>query len=117
MPIVETENLTHIFPDGTIAIQDISLKINKENLLSLQELLSGNGFRPAPERLTKTHKGSVLIDGKPITENIIEEEESRACFSKSRQPDCWTNCCRGCGFSPKILIYQQTKLKQLSKNH
>lgn len=33
MPILETEDLTHIFPEGTVAIQDISLKINEENLL------------------------------------------------------------------------------------
>ncbi len=74
MPIVETENLTHIFPDGTIAIQDISLKINKGEFVVIAGA-NGSGktvFARHLNGLLKPTKGSVLIDGKPITENIIE---------------------------------------------
>ena len=27
MPLIETQNLTHVFPDGTVAIENINLKI------------------------------------------------------------------------------------------
>ena len=74
MPIVETENLTHIFPDGTIAIQDISLKINKGEFVVIAGA-NGSGktvFARHLNGLLKPTKGRVLLDGEPITKNIVE---------------------------------------------
>jgi len=33
MPILEAQNLTHIFPDGTVAIEDITLRVNGGDFL------------------------------------------------------------------------------------
>lgn len=51
MPILETEDLTHIFPEGTVAIQDISLKINEGEFVVIAGA-NGSGKRFSPGTLT-----------------------------------------------------------------
>ena len=74
MALLETQDLTHIFPDGTVAIQNINLKFNEGEFVVIAGA-NGSGktvFARHLNGLLKPTKGSVLIDGKPITENIIE---------------------------------------------
>ena len=74
MPILETEDLTHIFPEGTVAIQDISLKINEGEFVVIAGA-NGSGktvFARHLNGLLKPTKGRVLLDGEPITKNIVE---------------------------------------------
>ncbi|MCL2865890.1 MAG: energy-coupling factor ABC transporter ATP-binding protein [Lachnospiraceae bacterium] len=74
MPTLETKNLTHIFPDGTIAIQNISLQVKPGEFLIIAGA-NGSGktvlIRHLNGLFTPT-KGTVLLDGKAITANIVE---------------------------------------------
>ncbi|MGI6650088.1 MAG: energy-coupling factor ABC transporter ATP-binding protein [Bacillota bacterium] len=74
MPILETQNLTHVFPDGTVAIQNISLRINDGEFVVIAGA-NGSGktvFARHLNGLLKPTKGKVFIDGKPINKNIVE---------------------------------------------
>jgi len=74
MPILEAQNLTHIFPDGTIAIDDITLRINSGEFLVIAGA-NGSGktvFIRHLNGLFVPTKGEVLLDGKPIGKNIVE---------------------------------------------
>ncbi|MDR1603639.1 MAG: energy-coupling factor ABC transporter ATP-binding protein [Gracilibacteraceae bacterium] len=72
MPVLETQNLTHIFPDGTAAIQDISLRINAGEFIVIAGA-NGSGktvFIRHLNGLLVPTSGRVLIDGEPIGKNI-----------------------------------------------
>lgn len=74
MPILETQNLTHVFPDGTEAIKDINLKINKQEFVVVAGA-NGSGktvFARHLNGLLKPTRGKVIIAGKQISENVIE---------------------------------------------
>jgi biotin transport system ATP-binding protein len=74
MPILETQNLTHVFPDDTVAIQNISLRINDGEFVVIAGA-NGSGktvFARHLNGLLKPTKGKVFIDGKPINKNIVE---------------------------------------------
>ena len=74
MPILETQNLTHIFPDGTVAIEDINLRVNGGEFLVIAGA-NGSGktvFIRHLNGLLVPTKGKVLLDGKPIAKNIVE---------------------------------------------
>lgn len=73
MSILETENLTHVFPDGTVGIEDINLKIQPGEFVVIAGA-NGSGktvlLRHLNGLLIPT-KGKVLFEGKPIRKNII----------------------------------------------
>lgn len=72
MPILETEHLTHVFPDGTVAIEDINLEIQAGELVIIAGA-NGSGktvFIRHLNGLLSPTKGRVLIDGEPINRNI-----------------------------------------------
>ena len=73
MSIIETQDLTHIFPDGTVGIEQINLKINAGEFVISRGQRSGKTVfaRHLNGLLTPT-KGQVLLDGQPITKNLIE---------------------------------------------
>lgn len=74
MPILETQGLTHVFPDGTVAIQDISLSINAGEFVVIAGA-NGSGktvFARHLNGLLKPSKGIVLIDGQPVGKSIVE---------------------------------------------
>lgn len=73
MSILETQNLTHIFPDGTIAIEDISLKINEGEFVIIAGS-NGSGktvFIRHLNGLLRPSKGKVLIEDETTTKNTI----------------------------------------------
>lgn len=72
MTILETQDLTHVFPDGTVAIQDISLKIKAGEFIVLAGA-NGSGKTVLARHLNgllKPTEGRVLLDGKPISKNL-----------------------------------------------
>lgn len=73
MSVLEVKNLTHVFPDGTTAIRDISLRINDGEFVVIAGA-NGSGktvFVRHMNGLLAPTKGKVLIDGEPITKNIV----------------------------------------------
>jgi len=74
MPVLEVVNLTHVFPDGTTAIRDISLRVHDGEFVIIAGS-NGSGktvlIRHLNGLLVPT-KGKVLIDGEPITKNIAK---------------------------------------------
>lgn len=74
MVILETRNLTHIFPNGNVAIQDISLTMNAGEFIVMAGA-NGSGktvFARHLNGLLKPTRGEVLLDGEPIRKNIVE---------------------------------------------
>lgn len=73
MSVLEVKNLTHVFPDGTTAIRNISLKIQDGEFVVIAGA-NGSGktvlIRHMNGLLAPT-KGEVFIDGEPITKNIV----------------------------------------------
>jgi len=72
--ILETQNLTHIFPNGTLGIQKISLKIHAGEFLIIAGA-NGSGktvFTRHLNGLLMPTEGQVLIDGQPISKNIVQ---------------------------------------------
>lgn len=72
MSILTTEHLTHIFPNGKIAINDINLSIQDGEFVIVAGS-NGSGktvlMRHFNGLYLPTH-GKVLLDGKPITEDL-----------------------------------------------
>ncbi|MGB8450780.1 MAG: ATP-binding cassette domain-containing protein [Anaerocolumna sp.] len=72
MTILETQHLTHVFSDGTIAIDDINLKIQAGEFIIIAGA-NGSGktvFIRHLNGLLSPTKGKVFIEGEPITKNI-----------------------------------------------
>jgi biotin transport system ATP-binding protein len=73
MPIIlETQNLTHVFPDGTVAIKDINLQIRTGEFVIVAGA-NGSGKTVLLRHLNgliRPTKGKVLLEGEPISKNI-----------------------------------------------
>jgi len=73
MTHLETINLTHIFPNGTKAIENLSVQFHTGEFVIIAGA-NGSGktvfIRHLNGLLTPT-KGEVLINGEPLTKNII----------------------------------------------
>jgi biotin transport system ATP-binding protein len=74
MRALEVQNLTHIFPDGTVAIEDITLHVRGgEFLIIAGANASGKTvFIRHLNGLLVPTKGRVLIDGELIEKDIVE---------------------------------------------
>ncbi|NLY89790.1 MAG: ABC transporter ATP-binding protein [Firmicutes bacterium] len=78
MPILETRDLTHVFPDGTVAIEDIDLKVNEGEFLVIAGP-NGSGKTVLARHLNgllKPTRGQVFLNGEPISKNIIEARKN-----------------------------------------
>src|SRR5690554_7264192 len=73
MALLETEDLTHVFPDGTVAIEGINLKVNAGEFLVIAGP-NGSGktvFARHLNGLLRPTRGRVLLDGEPISKDLI----------------------------------------------
>src|SRR5690554_6393352 len=73
MTILETQDLNHILPDSTVAVQGISLKINAGEFVVLAGA-NGSGktvFARHLNGLLKPTKGRVLLNGEPINKDLV----------------------------------------------
>lgn len=74
MVLLEVKNLTHCFPNGTKAIEGISLSINQGEFIVLAGA-NGSGktvFIKHLNGLLQPTQGEVLIDGNPIIADLTE---------------------------------------------
>ncbi|MFA7533561.1 MAG: ABC transporter ATP-binding protein [Tissierellaceae bacterium] len=74
-PILEIESLSHEGEKGEKSLNDISLTVNSGEVLGIAGV-DGNGQKELAEvivGLMKASSGTILLDGKDITENTIEE--------------------------------------------
>ena len=72
MAVLETKNLTHIFPDSTIGINNISIKINPSEFIIITGA-NGSGktvFIWHLNGLLAPTKGTVLLDGEAISKDL-----------------------------------------------
>ena len=72
--MLETKNLTHIFPDGMVGIEDISLQFHAGEFIIIAGA-NGSGktvFTRHLNGLLVPTSGQVLIDGEPISKNISQ---------------------------------------------
>jgi len=75
--ILETQNLTHIFPDGTIGIENISLKIHKGEFIIIAGA-NGSGKTVLSRHLNALlvpATGKVLLDGELISRNVAKARQ------------------------------------------
>ncbi len=78
MALLQTKNLTHTFPDKTVAIKDINLTIEEGEFIVLSGA-NGSGktvlIRHLNGLLMPT-KGEVLLNGKNIKKNLVEARKN-----------------------------------------
>ena len=95
MALLETEDLTHVFPDGTVAIEGINLKVNAGEFLVIAGP-NGSGktvFARHLNGLLRPTRGRVLLDGEPISKDLIgARKKGRPGFSEPGEPDYRANC-------------------------
>ncbi|MGE5341875.1 MAG: energy-coupling factor ABC transporter ATP-binding protein [Candidatus Omnitrophota bacterium] len=73
MSLLEIQNLTHRFPDGTVAIRNINLKIEEGEFIVLAGR-NGSGKTVLARHLNGLFLptlGKVLLEGNPITDNLV----------------------------------------------
>lgn len=73
MSLIEIHQLTHRFPDGTIALKNIDLKIEDGDFIVLAGP-NGSGKTVLSRHLNGLllpTEGTVLLEGEPITKNIV----------------------------------------------
>lgn len=73
LAILETQNLTHVFPNGNVGVDGISLQIHKGEFLIIAGT-NGSGktvFTRHLNGLLTPTMGQVLMDGEPISKNIL----------------------------------------------
>lgn len=68
-PMIELKNVTKVYPNGTVGLKDINLKINKGEFVVIVGL-SGAGKSTLLRAINRLHdisEGDILIDGESIT--------------------------------------------------
>jgi len=76
--ILEAKHLTHIFPDGTTGIKDISLKIYEGDFMIIAGT-NGSGKTVLTRHLNgllKPTEGEVLMDGISIASNLVQTRKN-----------------------------------------
>jgi len=74
MPVLETRNLTHVFPNGTVALNEINFSVNQGEFVVLAGA-NGSGktvFIRHLNGLLRPTRGEVFIEGVPITQDIVQ---------------------------------------------
>jgi len=74
MPVLETRNLTHVFPNGTVALHEINFSVNQGEFVVLAGA-NGSGktvFIRHLNGLLRPTKGEVFLEGVPIAKDIIQ---------------------------------------------
>ncbi len=74
MPIVEARNLSHVFADGTAAIEDVNLQIEPKEFVVIAGP-NGSGktvFIRHLNGLLAPTRGQVLINGESIAKNLLQ---------------------------------------------
>ena len=118
MPILEAQNLTHIFPDGTVAIEDITLRVNGGEFLIIAGA-NGSGktvFIRHLNGLLVPTKGKVLLDGKPIAKNIVEARKKIGLiFQNSDSQIVGQTVAEDVAFGPENLRLPQAEVDRIVK--
>jgi biotin transport system ATP-binding protein len=115
MTLLETQNLTHIFPDGTIGIRDINLSIQVGEFVILSGT-NGSGKTVLTRHfngLLLPTKGKVLFEGKPITDNLTYTRKSIGLiFQDSNHQIVGQTVAEDVAFGPENLGLPPVEVKQ-----
>ena len=109
MTILETQELTHVFPDGTVAIRDINLKVKAGEFIVLAGANgSGKPSWPGTSTVCWPTKGRVLLTG---TGSKIRRppEENRTGFQDPDSQFVGQTVAEDVAFGPKILTCLRPK--------
>ena len=116
--ILEARNLTHIFPDGTIGIEDISLKIYKGEFIIIAGA-NGSGktvFTRHLNGLLTPTRGKVFINGEPITKNITSARKKiGVIFQDSDSQIVGQTVAEDVAFGPENLNLPTAEVQQIVK--
>ena len=118
MAVLEAKNLTHIFSDGTIGIEDISLRIGEGEFIIIAGA-NGSGktvFIRHLNGLLLPTKGRVLIDGKPIVKNINSARKKIGLiFQDSDSQIVGQTVAEDVAFGPENLNLPNVEVNQIVK--
>ncbi len=118
MAVLEAKNLTHIFPDGTIGIEDISLRIGEGEFIIIAGV-NGSGktvFIRHLNGLLLPTKGRVLIDGKPIVKDINSARKKIGLiFQDSDSQIVGQTVAEDVAFGPENLNLPNVEVNQIVK--
>ncbi len=115
MNILETQNLTHIFPDDTIGIHDINLRFQAGEFTILSGT-NGSGKTVLVKHfngLLTPSGGRVLFEGKPITANLKYTRSSIGLvFQDSNNQIVGQTVAEDVAFGPENLGLSPTEVKR-----
>jgi len=116
MICLETVNLTHVFPNGTKAIEDINIQIRSGEFVIIAGA-NGSGktvlIRHLNGLLSPT-QGVVLIDGEPITKNItLARRKIGLIFQDSDSQFVGQTVAEDVAFGPENLNLPATEVESL----
>ncbi|MCL2295058.1 MAG: energy-coupling factor ABC transporter ATP-binding protein [Spirochaetes bacterium] len=118
MAFLEAKNLTHIFPDGTVGIEDISLQI-KEGEFVIIAGANGSGktvFIRHLNGLLRPTKGKVFINGESITKNITAARKKIGLiFQDSDAQIVGQTVAEDVAFGPENLNLPNAEVSQIVK--
>ena len=115
---LEMRNLTHVFPDGTVGIAGVNLKICEGEFVIIAGT-NGSGktvlTRHLNGLLTPT-KGQVLIDGEAIGQNMIQARQKIGLvFQDSESQFVGQTVAEEVAFGPENLNLSRTDVEQLTR--
>lgn len=116
--ILETQELTHIFPDGTTAFEDINLRVNDGEFMIIAGA-NGSGktvFIRHLNGLFAPSKGKVLLNGKPIVKNIVEARKKIGLiFQDSDSQFVGQTVAEDVAFGPENLGLPKSEIDEIVK--
>lgn len=118
MSILTTEHLTHIFPNGKIAINDINLTIQDGEFVIVAGS-NGSGKTVLMRHLNGLYlptQGKVLLDGKPITEDLTSvRKKIGLIFQNSDSQIVGQTVAEDVAFGPENLNFSRKEVDELVK--
>ena len=116
--ILEAQNLTHIFPDGTVGIENTSLKVHEGDFMIIAGA-NGSGktvFVHHLNGLLTPTSGHVLMNGAPISENIVKTRRNIGLiFQDSESQFVGQTVYEEVAFGPENLNLARIEVDQLVK--
>ena len=118
MVILETQGLTHVFPDGTEAIKDINLTIQDGDFVIIAGAC-GSGKTVLVRHfngLLFPTDGKVLLEGEPITKNISQARKKIGLiFQDSDSQIVGQTVAEDVAFGPENLGFAPDKVMKIVK--
>jgi biotin transport system ATP-binding protein len=116
MSVLEAQNISHIFPDGTVALEGISLRIPAGEFVIIAGA-NGSGktvFIRHLNGLLRPTQGDVLLDGEPIGKNsVAARRRIGLIFQKAESQFVGQTVAEEVAFGPENLRLPRSQVEKI----